>query len=351
MSETIKNHTISYNTLHVLRALAAIGILSNHWSEGLLIPQTQLSIDFFFFVEGFLAASMLNESSGKAGFWRLIRQRFVKTYLLYFIGLLIGIAIDIINPHSILSTQERAIASFLNLFLQPVFLKSSEAVFPFNAPTWAIILELYAFATFVLFRFRLNRRILLGLCLSAATLFVLLALHWHNSNLGWSVKGYIGGFPRVVFGFFGGILLCRVIGSFNEHLFRLHPLIVWGMFIAVHFISIQALSLPLLFSAVPIIVSLAAVSSNPKWLTSFCKQSGRLAYAIYLLHFPILTAFHIFIGGLYKPGNAVANVINYSTLLTLVILAAYFITRFIDEPLQHKFRDFFKEKKIVMESV
>jgi peptidoglycan/LPS O-acetylase OafA/YrhL len=289
---------------------------------------------------------MLNVSPGKTGFWRLIRERFVKIYPLYFIGLLIGIAIDIINPHSILSMPERSIASIANLFLQPVFLKSSEAVFPFNAPTWAIILELYVFAIFVLFRFRLNRRILLGLCIGAATLFVLLALHWHNSNLGWSVKGYIGGFPRVVFGFFGGILLSRVIGNFNQHLFRLHPLIVWSMFIAVHFISTRSLSLPLLFLAVPIVVSLAAVSLNPKWLISFCKQSGRLAYAIYLLHFPILTLFHIFVGGLYKPGNEVDNVINYITLLTLVILAAYFITRFIDEPLQHKLGNFFKEKKI-----
>jgi peptidoglycan/LPS O-acetylase OafA/YrhL len=337
----------SMGTLQVMRVLAAIGILSNHWSEGLLIPQTQLSIDFFFFVEGFLAASMICRASNKIGNWQLIRSRFVKIYPLYFIGLLAGIVVDIFNPNRFLSVHDRVIASVTNLFLQPAFLTSSKAVFPFNAPTWAIILEIYAFTLFVLFRYRLNIRVLLGLCLSAAALFVFLAVHWHNSNLGWAVQGYLGGFPRVVFGFFGGVFLFLTIQRYGKMLPSLHPIIIWSMFIAVHFISVQWLSIPLLLIGVPVIVCLGAVSSNAKLLISFGEQSGRIAYGIYLLHFPLLTAFDILTNGIYRSGDLMPNLINYFTILSIVIVVAYLATRFVDEPLRQKLETkFYKRQKL-----
>jgi peptidoglycan/LPS O-acetylase OafA/YrhL len=127
----------------------------------------------------------------------------------------------------------------------------------------------------------------------------------------------------------------------------LHPIIIWSMFIAVHFISVQWLSIPLLLIGVPVIVCLGAVSSNAKLLISFGEQSGRIAYGIYLLHFPLLTAFDILTNGIYRSGDLMPNLINYFTILSIVIVVAYLATRFVDEPLRQKLETkFYKRQKL-----
>src|ERR1700754_1763995 len=81
--------------LQVLRALVALSIFSNHWADHFfpdLARQQQLTIDFFFAIEGFFAARLIarlqaTQTEGLVPIW----QPLGKIYPLYLIGLIAGL--------------------------------------------------------------------------------------------------------------------------------------------------------------------------------------------------------------------------------------------------------------------
>ena len=72
--------------LHVLRIMAAIAIVTGHWAtpyNNNLLAQGQLSIDFFFAIEGYLFARSIGDGSQRSNVFRELLRRFLLIYPIF----------------------------------------------------------------------------------------------------------------------------------------------------------------------------------------------------------------------------------------------------------------------------
>ncbi|GGE17939.1 hypothetical protein GCM10011390_41410 [Aureimonas endophytica] len=311
-----------------LRALAPIMIFTSHWTEGLIdnpFYQQQLSIDLFFAVEGFLAASLLEREGQEAPLRRLVGQRVAKIYPLYLLGLLLSLGFAALFaaiglplwPADVLRGAVVWNSVLLPSFADPVF------VFPLNPPTWAIALEIYVFVLFCALRHRLNLPALVAITGLSAGLCLLLSVLARDPNMGFGPQSYWGGYPRCLFGFFVGVLLHRIVRRWRAVLPHLHPLLIWGAFLGILSLRVHAIGLPLLVTAVPLLVGLAALASEPAWLRRLGQWSGQRAYGLYLLSYPILVGFHGAVASLGLTPQGLGLLAYYLVVLATIVLAAH----------------------------
>ena len=331
----------SYPTLHVVRALMAIAVFASHWSVpryAMLVPQIQLPVDIFFSVEGFLAASVAFSRCDSYGRWTPVLRRVMAIYPLYLMGLVAGLLV--MYPLALRlqdgwSLHIFGVAAIRGLLMLPTFsAATAHAVYPFNSPSWAIVLETAIFAVFWPLRARLNVCTLALITLVAVGLMLGLVIHWHDINMGWRGPDFWGGFPRVAFGFFGGALLFRIMQFTGPILPRLNPLLIFVMAGGMLFLKVHLIGLPLLLVVVPFLTWIGATSTEPKWLAGLGWQAGRHAYAIYLLAFPAVLAFREIGASLMISDTWLWGPASFPVLLCMVLMAAH-IGTLIDERLRH----------------
>jgi peptidoglycan/LPS O-acetylase OafA/YrhL len=329
-------------TLHVMQAIMAVAVLTSHWEypyDLQYVAQFKVPVDYFFFIEGFLTMQGLFRAAPAPPTWRVIVRRIWRIYPLHVIGLIAGAATFFAaaraqeNGWSI-DFLEKSLG--LGLLLQPIFSAVNEgAVFPLNSPSWAFVVEIWAFAVLFLSRRHLTMRVTGLIFLSAAIVLLAWILLTHDSNLGWRTPNYWGGFPRAICGFFGGAYLFQLKQNPSFKLPQLHPLLIWGVVVASLVVRVPYawFQLIVLF-AVPPIVLLGAASSKPEWLSRFGAWAERHAYGIYLLSYPCLEAFRAL--GVYStlPKQTLGNFPAYLVQVALIILVVHLVVSWLDEPIR-----------------
>ena len=308
----------------------ALAVFVSHWSYPryvTLVPQIQLPVDVFFSVEGFLAGSLAFSRDDSFGQWTPVIRRFTAIYPLYLMGLVVGLlamyplALRLQDGWSIHLLGAAAVRGLLML---PTFSQVTlSAVYPFNSPSWAIVLETLTFAVFWPLRARLNVRILALVTFFAMALMLGLIIHWHDMNMGWRAPGFWGGFPRVAFGFMSGALLFRIMQSTGPILPRLNPLVIFLAAVGILFVKVHLIGLPLLLIIVPLVTWSGAISTEPKWLAGLGRQAGRHAYAIYLLAFPTVVACREIGATLMIPDAWLSDRAGFPVLLCILLLVAH----------------------------
>lgn len=318
-----------------LRALAPIIIFTSHWADELgdnPLRQSQLSIDFFFAVEGFLAAETMFWVGPHVSPLKLFGLQLLKIYPLYVLGIVASVLVNVgltrLGVVEWTGTTMREAVLWNTLFV-PVFV-DKVFVFPLNPPTWAIALEIYAFGLLCLTRCWCCLRTLIPFVFTAAVICTLVSFQARNPNMGFAPQSYWGGFPRCLFGYFFGVLLYHLVRKYGSVIPRVNPILVWLAFVGIMFISTRHVGIPLLLIAMPVIMCLAVCATNPSWLRGFSQQAGRIAYGIYLLSYPIM------IGMIYiveKPtlNSSISAIFAfYAVLLTTVVLSAYGATLLVE---------------------
>jgi peptidoglycan/LPS O-acetylase OafA/YrhL len=311
-----------------LQALAPIMIFTSHWTEGLFrdpFMQSQLSIDFFFAVEGYFCARLMAEGGRDATFPSLIWDRLSRIYPLYLLGILMSLSIAaVLAVSGSVEWPWRIVeqAVTFNTFFLPTFVDSAY-VFPLNPPTWAIALEVYAFVLLCLLRKRLNLHLLVPLVLSAGLFCLAVSFLARNPNMGYQPQSYWGGYPRCLFGFFYGALAYHLVLRWGHRLPRLTPLLMWCAFLAMMLLPSKYVSLPLLVVAMPIVVLLSATAINPSWLRGVARQAGRLAYGLYMLSYPVLIAFRHGVEAIGRPQSALGLLCFYILVLGSIAVVSH----------------------------
>jgi peptidoglycan/LPS O-acetylase OafA/YrhL len=322
-------HRTEFPVLHLLRVLAAICIFAGHWSEPYVrqaFPQGQLAIDTFFMIEGFLAARHLASCADGAGALALARMRHV--YPIYLGALLLGFVTigALVTMHAEGWTPSLWLRSLLaGAALLPVWTTGAHgAVYPLNPPSWAIVLELAGFAALA-FAYRRSPRLGPPLLWMAGTavLLAFIALR-HDPNMGWRSELYWGGWPRMVFGFFGGALLFSLHARSDRRLAPAWPLalILCAAFLAIQFLRIWLIAWPLLAIVTPLIVLSAARVTQAPSLMSMGGWAERHALAIYLLGYPVMMGWRTAQAGLGLPPTFTGSVPGFALVLATVLLAA-----------------------------
>ncbi|GGH21613.1 hypothetical protein GCM10007036_26010 [Alsobacter metallidurans] len=317
--------------------MIALTIMANHWADHSyenLIPQQQITIDIFFMIEGFLAAHLLGQSRATKA--SVIGHRLLEIYPLYFLGLLAGVAAVLAWPElregwSNAGMVQSALIGVAGL---PIFsVRAEGAVYPFNWPSWALLLEFCIFAVLCLAWPRLNVKRLAIAVGTAAVIHVGAYLVFRDLNMGWRTMNYAGGFARVCFGFGLGALLYLASRGWAARLPRLHPLALFAAYIAILFVRVRFVGLPLVLVAAPALVILASVSRPSGWFDAFCARCSPYAYSIYFMHFPVLVAFKT-AAARWGAEQWVASLQSFVLATALVVGAAYLATRFYDAPLR-----------------
>lgn len=324
-----------YPALDALRLVAALAVMVYHRRMWLGLPffeHAYLAVDFFFWLSGFVIAhayeSRLISGMTPAEFGVI---RVVRLYPLLVAGAVAGFL-------GLLVHQTLAGGSVLALWLVlpfavlclPDLTFSSDDAFPLLPPSWSLFFELAAnFAYAWIVKKLTDRR----LCAVVAVAGIgLLWICWFNGSaeVGNTHKTLVMGIPRVIFPFFGGVLIYRL----KENFLRLRTnFIVLTLMLLAAFLPVErhwwydALCIAVLF---PLLVILGSVVRLTDRAARLAMLSGELSYPVYLLHIPVYLGTSL-VAGKLGLSNPVALIL--ACLATLVV--SYLALRYFDRPVRN----------------
>lgn len=334
-----------FYTLDGLRGVAALAVAYSHFANnGLLpklLPRFYLAVDLFFVLSGFVIAHAYEQKLKASGYRRgwYVAARALRLGPMHVLGVVLGVgslfAFDYIwglAPQVI----DRLEAGGQTLAFWPtVDLADPRHVnaYPANGPVWSLALELWVNLIYGFFVVSLTTGRLRWI-VALAGLAVTGVAMWTGANAsGGDVNNVHLGVPRVVFGFFLGVLMYRAHAAGRLKLpglpaWLLGVLVIAALWVptvkdnALNGLADAGLSL----FALPLIVALALNGgSGDDPPTRFL---ARLSYPIYVCHFPFVMPFKSL---MLRYGHGEV----YGALgLGLAILVAVVAERWYDAPLR-----------------
>jgi peptidoglycan/LPS O-acetylase OafA/YrhL len=277
--------------LDALRGLAALLVLAYH-SRSLALPEAALThgylaVDLFFVISGFVLAGAYAAELAAGQGARFMVRRLKRLYPMALLGLLLGAAIWLARSHDPAST-----ALLLVFGLAFVPFTASHDIFPMNGPQWSLMWELVANLAYALIAPWLTTRRLALLVALGGVAHAVLVITQGTGSLGPYGHNWWTGGPRVVFGFFAGVLLARLAA---EGRLKVPAAPIAVILAAV----VLVLSPPVPESARAAFDLVAALMIFPLLVASAVQAAvGRLrplldglagiSYALYAVHIPII---------------------------------------------------------------
>jgi peptidoglycan/LPS O-acetylase OafA/YrhL len=261
------------------------------------MPHSFLAVDFFFVLSGFIIAhsyhSRLENGLGLAAF---MRGRLMRLYPLYLVGITIPLCLFIITVFTQHDHQSRTLEGLIYL-LHLLFLPTPPqlatyhtAIFPLDGVAWSLSLEIWINVIYALFYKWLSLMRLLGLITLSAIGLYWSGVHYMSLNVGYFWDHYMGGWIRVSYSFFAGILLYMCYTRYSFPRLPSWVALVLGISMIAIFshpnsgITFPFISMLILCPAIVWLgahVPLSGVSRNiAEWL-------GKISYAVYITHLVI----------------------------------------------------------------
>ncbi len=299
----MKNHL---PTLDGLRGVAALAVVGSHFENlsgiNLHLQAAGAAVDFFFILSGFIIAQAYEQRLADGLGWRAyIGLRLARLYPAILGGAVVGLAM------SAWAGEALDLGLTAQFLLLPVL--SGPAVhggelFPLNGPQWSLFWELAVNGLHAVVSRWLTIPVLVAIVTLSAGALVVTGLNYGSLDAGWSRTNLWGGPPRVMFGFFMGVLIFQLQARGWSPPPLPHPLIAltlvvclfrwfprWGGFAARDIIKVVVV--------LPALVAFAARAriSGP-WLGS-ARYLGVISYPLYAIHVPLLRGFEVLLGRLF----------------------------------------------------
>ena len=180
-----------FQTLNGLRGIAAIFVVIYHFPKDFKWhPQhAYLAVDLFFVISGFILSHVYGEAL-RTGLptGKFMKRRVVRLAPLYWLGLLLSVAVTAMNPAADLrhlSLPILATYALFGLFLIPSHFRAdpSTNVFAYNNPSWSLFLELVVNLVHALFLRRLKTGALAAVNVLSAVGLLAYGLHDHTNTM------------------------------------------------------------------------------------------------------------------------------------------------------------------------
>jgi peptidoglycan/LPS O-acetylase OafA/YrhL len=330
-----------FHTLDALRGIAAITVVAYHNPEAFHWNPHRgfLAVDLFFVLSGFVLSysyqSRLDQGYSSLEF---MKARFIRLAPLYILALVLGLIASILlhggPEHATTFNKFEFFA--LNLFFIPIYYPSDSAapLFPFNAPSWSLLLELSINLVHANLLRRVSVRFLGTLCGISGTMLVAAVSFYRHQNIGWDWGTlFTGGIPRVVFSYCAGMFFYKLW----EHGRRAPKLpAITLLLIALICLSVNTshgviTSLAITIVVFPLLVFAAACVQPGPLTERMFVWLGLSSYAIYVLHTVTFQVLHAWV----RPINFF---IAYGTLAFLVV-ASIVLDKFYDLPVRRYLRN------------
>jgi peptidoglycan/LPS O-acetylase OafA/YrhL len=299
-------------TLDGVRGIGAILVVIGHslvfWggppTSNPLIP---FCVDLFFLLSGFVIAFAYEPRFAEGMSAKdFLRQRFVRLYPLYFLGLMLGTMTFLaasVGDEDPGKLGIIALEFIPQLFMLPSpNLNGSGHLYPLNMPSWSLLFELWANVVFVIIWRWLTTRILLLVVALSAIVLAVVTITYGTIDQGPSWWNFWGGFARAMFGFFAGVLVFRVCGSPSAAPKRESWQAVPAIFAVAVLCLIPQTPQTRPFVELGIVCFIGPVllcwgQSIQPWrpLAAVFAKLGAISYALYVLHYPfneLMTRLH-----------------------------------------------------------
>jgi peptidoglycan/LPS O-acetylase OafA/YrhL len=277
-----------------LRGVAAAAIVVRHCPAlfgKLVIPNSQLAVDLFFLLSGFvLAAAYERRLSEDMSVRRFMTLRLIRLYPLYAVGLGLGVvaAAGAILAHrpEALSGPVLAGAVIPALFMLPSV--ATAVLFPLNSPAWSLFFEMLANLAYGLLGAgrRVSNGLLITVVLLCGAAFVACTLALGGIGAGAEWPTAVTAFPRVGFSFFAGVMLYRI----PRPVLAVPPWALTGALLALFWIAPggqlgAVYQLAVVFALFPLLVWTAACATSAAGRPAYLFL-GLVSYGAYALHKP-----------------------------------------------------------------
>lgn len=352
-----------YEILDGLRGVAAVLVVTFHVLETFnggnrfnqIINHGYLAVDFFFLLSGFVVAYAYDDRWGKMTQWDFYKRRLIRLQPMVIMGSLIGAALfyfqagSVFPLISVTPIWKMLLIMLVGCTLVPVLpsmdIRGWQEMHPLNGPAWSLFFEYIANILYALFVRKFSKTLLSILVIFSAGLLIHFLVWGPQGDVigGWSVnKEQLNiGFTRLLFPFFGGVLLCRI-----GKLIRIK-----GSFLICSLMIVGFLSVPRLGGAdrlwlnglyesfciiiiFPLIVTIGAGGTLvSKTSIKVCRFLGSISYPIYITHYPLIYIFTAWVGAnkiLLSKGLPVGLL-----LLITSISIAYASLKLYDEPVRN----------------
>jgi len=367
-----KNH---YPILDGLRGVASVLVIVFHVLETFtggnkfaqIINHGYLAVDFFFLLSGFVVAYAYDDRWGKMTAWDFYKRRLVRLQPMVIMGSIIGAALFYfqISPAFpyIAGTPfwEVLVIMLIGATLIPVpismDIRGWQEMHPLNGPAWSLFFEYIANILYAVLVRRFSKIVLSVFVTLAAFMLIQYLVTSKNGDLigGWSLNSeqlYIG-FTRVLFPFFGGVLLCRI-----GKLIRVKNAFWWSSLLIIIMLSIprigdehhvwmngiyESLCLIIVF---PLIVSIGAGGElHSARSEKICNFLGEISYPLYITHYPLIYLFTAWVVNNKVPLGINGLLMGLLVVITSLVIA-YLSLRFYDKPVREWLRKKVLVKKI-----
>ncbi len=351
-----------YKILDGLRGVAAVIVVMFHLAEPLsgsrfdnVVNHGYLAVDFFFLLSGFVIGYAYDDRWKKLTFGAFMKRRLIRLQPLVILGMTLG-AIGFYFTDSTIwplihtvPVWKLLLVLLIGYTLLPLPLSTDirgwEEMHPLNSVGWSLFFEYIANILYAAGLRKLSNKALGIFVAISAVLLIHMAVTSPNGDIqgGWTLNFdhmYIG-FVRVLFPFFGGLLLSRVIKpKYIKNAFLWCSLLlaailfmpriggeanVWmnGIY--------EAFCIIVLF---PIIVYLGASGViHGKRAGKFCLFLGDLSYPLYMTHYVLVYFYVAWVSN--NSGITLAEAWPNALLVFMgAIVLAYISLKWFDEPVR-----------------
>jgi peptidoglycan/LPS O-acetylase OafA/YrhL len=319
-----------------LRGAAALAVITDHVPSVLsnLLPGRYLAVDFFFALSGFVLAHVYGPrfAAGLSSA-QFLRGRVIRLYPLYIAATLAGallVALKIVRGWTHTGWEQLAVSMFLNAAYLPVpqnLSVVSSSPFPFDGPAWSLFFEFAVNIVFALIAMRLTTRVHVVLLAFAAGAVMLAAFTFGKLDSGFAYENFWGGFARVAYAFFAGVLVYRLRGAWRAP--ALPPWAALALLFAILAMPAGGILRPAwdAFAAIVLFPLLIALCANTKvggMTARACAAAGAVSYGFYVFQAVVIDWHDAAFANAARSGLARTAVIAGLTLLVVILARAFY---------------------------
>ncbi|PZU11873.1 acyltransferase [Sphingomonas sp.] len=328
-------------SLDALRGVAAIVVLIHHAERELHFTASfaygYLAVDIFFLMSGFVIAGAYEpRMDARMGLWTFLKLRLIRLYPMMLIGALIGIAVAAARGPG---DAPLLLAGASALLMLPL-VWTGPLLFPVNIPEWSIFFEIVTNTLHRLTISWLGERLLVAIIAVSFLLLGVAGWRLHGLANGFSPETFWGGFPRVFFSYFLGVLLHRTQPRWRAHVPVLPLPLLLVAFLAIVLgesalggrIPASAYWLGAVTIAFPLGLMLLAQARVPAAMERISEALGDLSYPLYAVHMPLLLIAAPAILPLSGPARAGLAI----PVGGVIVIVALLLDRYYDRPVRKR---------------
>ncbi|OKS89223.1 acyltransferase family protein [Mucilaginibacter polytrichastri] len=335
-----------FEILDGLRGVAALAVVTFHFMEVAISDYSQdfighgfLAVDFFFCLSGFVIGYAYDDRIGQMGVVEFFKSRIIRLHPLVILGSILGLLTYLFDPFNI-KPELLSTGKLILIFISSILLIPYPAMpgryfnlFSFNAPAWSLFWEYVANIFYAFILYKVGRKWLMGLTITAAVILCLVCYKAGNLMGGWSGDTFWHGGARIFYSFLAGLLVYRSNWIIKNELGFISLSILLVLAFVMPFSTWNWLTEPLvILFYFPLLVALGAGSALTAGFKKLCNFFGKISYPLYMTHYAVLWVWASYFNS-HKPGIAQMFYIIIPSVLLLVGVA-YLVMVVYDIPVR-----------------